>query len=49
MGKAINTITYFEINPCIMEKLVDVVLVDKILRDFGDFDLDILGIVKQRS
>ena len=31
-----------------MEKLMDVVLVDKILWDVGEIDLDVLRIVKRR-
>ena len=48
MGEAINAITYFEIHPSIVDGLVDVVLVDEILRSVGEFDLDILGIFKRR-
>ena len=47
LGKAINTIIYFEIHPSIMDELVDIVLVDEILRDVGELDLDVLGIVKR--
>ena len=48
MGEAINTITDIKIHPSIDDKLVDVVLVDEILWDVGEFDIDVIGIVKRR-
>ena len=48
MGKAINDITDFEIDPSIVDELVEVVLANKILWGVGEFDLDVLQIVKRR-
>ena len=46
--EAINAIADFEIHSSILDELVDVILVDEILRYVGEFDIDILGIFRRR-
>ena len=38
----------FEIHPSLVDIVVEVVLVDELLRDVSDIDYDVFGIVKWR-
>ena len=44
----IDAIADSEINPSIMGVFVEVILVNEILRDVGELDFDVFGIVKWR-
>ena len=45
MRETIDAVEDFEIYPAFVDIVVEVVLVDEILWDFGELDFDILGIV----
>ena len=46
MREFINVVTDFEVDPSIVDEVVEVVLVDEVLRDVGKLDFGVLGIVE---
>ena len=46
LRETIDAITDFEIHPAIVDVFVEFILVNEILRDVGELDFDVFGIVK---
>ena len=48
LRETIDAVVDFEIHPSLVDIVVEVVLVDELLRDVSDIDYDVFGIVKWR-
>ena len=46
MRKAINAVADFEVYPSVVNKVVEVVLINEVLLDVGELDLGVLGVVE---
>ena len=46
LGEAVDALPYFEVHPAVLDELVEVVFGDKLLRDVGQLDADVLVAVE---
>ena len=48
LGKAVDAVADLEVDPSVVDEVIEIIFVDEVLRDVGEPDLAVLGIIERR-